>query len=111
MMERARLATYVDFYGQLLTKKQQRVIDLHINEDFSLSEIADQVGSSRQAVHDMLGRTIQKLEEYEAALGLYRLLQKHEDQLERIKQLLQQMGVQEREEYHKILAIMDEIIY
>ena len=110
-MERARLAYYVDFYGELLTAKQQQAIDLHVNEDFSLSEIADQMGSSRQAVHDLIQRTTAKLIDYEAKLGLYALLQSHEDQLERIKQLLSAMGVADRPEYAKILSIMDEIIY
>lgn len=110
-MERARLAYYVDFYGELLTAKQQQAIDLHVNEDFSLSEIADQMGSSRQAVHDLIQRTTAKLIDYEAKLGLYALLQSHEDQLERIKQLLNAMGVADRPEYTKILSIMDEIIY
>lgn len=111
MIERARLAYYVDFYGDLLTDKQRQAIDLHVNEDFSLSEIADEMGSSRQAVHDLIQRSSHKLLEYEDKLGLYALLQTHENQLERIKQLLQQMGVEDREEYRKILTIMDEIIY
>lgn len=111
MIERARLAYYVDFYGELLTDKQRQAIDLHVNEDFSLSEIADDMGSSRQAVHDLIQKGTQKLIDYEAKLGLYSLLQTHENQLERIKQLLQQMEVDDRPEYRKILTIMDEIIY
>lgn len=111
MIERDRLAYYVDFYGELLTEKQLQVIELHVDEDYSLSEIAEQVGSSRQAVHDLIQRTTNKLVDYEAKLGLYALLQSHENQLERIKFLLQQLGVEDREQYQKILTIMDEIIY
>lgn len=111
MNERARLAYYLDFYGDLLTEKQRQAIDLHVNEDFSLSEISDEMGSSRQAVHDLIHRASQKLADFEDKLGLYALLQTHQNQLERIKQLLQQMGVEDHIEYRKILDIMDEIIY
>lgn len=111
MIDRARLAYFVDFYGDLLTDKQREVMQLHVDEDYSLSEIAEQVGSSRQAVHDLIQRTIHKLNDFEAKLGLYALLQSHENQLERIKHLLQQMGVEAKPEYDKILKIMDEIIY
>lgn len=111
MIERDRLAYYVDFYGELLTEKQLQVILLHVDEDYSLSEIAEQVGSSRQAVHDLIQRTIHKLTDYEDKLGLYALLQSHEDQLERIKGLLMQMGLEDKPQYAKLLEIMDEIIY
>ena len=47
-----------DFYGQLLSKRQQEVMALYHEENYSLSEIAEEFGISRQAVvsHSVSGR-------------------------------------------------------
>lgn len=59
-----------DFYGQLLSKRQQEVMALYHEENLSLSEIADEFGISRQAVHDTLKKAELALGEYERKLGL-----------------------------------------
>ena len=59
-----------DFYGQLLTKRQQEVMELYNEENLSLGEIADEFGISRQGVHDALHKAQKALEEYEEKLGL-----------------------------------------
>lgn len=60
----------VDFYGNLLTEKMLNMIELKYFDDLSLSEIAEQTGVSRQAVHDTLKRAVTTLEQYEDKLGL-----------------------------------------
>lgn len=59
-----------DFYGELLTKRQQQVYESVILEDYSLSEVAEDLGISRQGVHDMVKRCNKTLEEYEEKLHL-----------------------------------------
>lgn len=59
-----------DFYGELLTEKQRQVYESVILEDYSLSEVAEELGISRQGVHDMLKRCSKTLEEYEEKLHL-----------------------------------------
>jgi len=59
-----------DFYGSLLTERQQNFIELYYGEDLSLGEIAEQFDVTRQAVHDTLKRAEQILENYEEKLGL-----------------------------------------
>ncbi len=59
-----------DFYGPLLTEKQQNVLNLHYENDWSFSEIADHMKTSRQAVYDMVKKAENALEGYEAKLGL-----------------------------------------
>ena len=43
-----------DFYGELLTERQQQVYESVVLEDYSLSEVAEDLGISRQGVHDMI---------------------------------------------------------
>ena len=64
------LAFLAAFYGGLLTGNQRRVLSLHCEEDLSLGEIADEMGVSRQSVHDSLSRASAKLTELESSLGV-----------------------------------------
>ncbi len=59
-----------DFYGQLLSKRQNEVMKLYHEENLSLSEIASEFGISRQGVHDALKNAEKALDGYEKKLGL-----------------------------------------
>ena len=61
-----------DFYGQLLTAKQQEILKLYHEDNYSLSEIAEEFGISRQGVHDAVKKAEKALHEYESKLGLVR---------------------------------------
>ncbi len=61
-----------DFYGELLTDHQRKVYESVVYDNLSLGEIADDLGISRQAVHDLIKRTDRILADYEAKLGLVR---------------------------------------
>lgn len=64
------LSLLYDFYGALLSERQKEVLGLYHEENLSLSEIADEFGISRQAVHDALKNGQTSLLEYESKLGL-----------------------------------------
>lgn len=66
--DRIRFGSLYETYGALLTKKQQRCLELYFCEDYSLAEIAEEMRVSRQAVHDLLKRVEQTLEHYEKIL-------------------------------------------
>ena len=59
-----------DFYGELLTKHQQRIYESVVYENLSLGEIAEAEGVSRQAVHDIVKRCDRTLLGYEEKLKL-----------------------------------------
>lgn len=61
-----------DFYGQLLTAKQQEILKLYHEDNYSLSEIAEEFKISRQGVHDAVKKAEKALHEYESKLGLVR---------------------------------------
>lgn len=64
------ISMLLDFYGQLLTDRQYEILDLHYNNDYSLGEIAEELGISRQGVYDSIRKGRAALEAYEARLGL-----------------------------------------
>ena len=66
----ARQALLYDFYGELLTEHQQNVYEDVVLNDYSLSEVAQDQGISRQGVHDLVKRSTRILEEYEEKLHL-----------------------------------------
>ena len=59
-----------DFYGELLTEHQKSIYEAAILEDYSLSEIAEMYGISRQGVHDLIKRCDKILLQYEEKLKL-----------------------------------------
>ena len=59
----------LDYYGELLTPRQRELCELSFNQDLSLSEIAENTGVSRQAVHDALRRAESTLTGFEAKTG------------------------------------------
>ena len=70
MDARVELGTLYACYGGLLTQKQQMAVRLYAGEDQSLSEIAEQMGVSRQNVHELITRSGHKLRKCEDALHL-----------------------------------------
>ena len=65
-------ALLLDFYGELLTDRQREVWELHWNEDYSLAEVAAEVGLTRQGVRDLLRRAELNLRQVEERTGLIR---------------------------------------
>ena len=85
-----------DFYGPLLTEKQQNVLNLHYENDLSLSEIADDMNTSRQAVYDMVKKAESLLEQYEQKLGLVERFQIMHERLNELSCLLEGTEVNQR---------------
>lgn len=64
------ISVLMDFYGQLLTARQLEILDMHYNSDYSLGEIAEELGISRQGVYDGIKKGKESLMSYEERLGL-----------------------------------------
>ena len=74
----------LDFYGELLPERKRSVLDMYYNEDYSLAEIADEIGISRQGVRNIIKKTESELFFYEDKLGLAKKLltvEKYSDSL------------------------------
>ncbi len=64
------LSLLLDFYGELLSERKQSVLALYYNEDFSLAEIADEIGISRQGARELIKKAEEELRHFEEKLGL-----------------------------------------
>lgn len=68
--EFVEMALLYDFYGGVLTPRQQEIMDLYYMKDYSLGEIGELLSTSRQAVFDNLKRAKAQLRDMEDRLGL-----------------------------------------
>ena len=82
----------LDFYGELLTDKQRECFDLHYNEDLTLSEIAEQLGISRQGVWDNIRRAESAMQEIEEKTGLIRRFEGTRQTLRRVRIQAEKIG-------------------
>ena len=85
------LSILYDFYGELLTEKQKQVYEMHYQNDLSLSEIAEELSISRQAVRDQLLRTEKILQGYEETLHLISRFQEQRRAVEEMKAVMEAM--------------------
>ena len=58
-----------DYYGDLLTDRQKECFEMRYYQDLSLGEIGEELGISRQGVHDNLSRAEALLRNMEAKTG------------------------------------------
>ena len=77
----------LDFYGELLTEHKRSVLDLYYNEDYSLAEIAEEIGISRQGVRGLIKKAEGELFFYEEKLGLFNRLKNIESCVSELKAL------------------------
>ena len=71
MLDKITANALLDYYGSLLTDRQQTICRYYFEEDLSYQEIAENEGISRTAVYDTISHSLQQLERYEAELHLY----------------------------------------
>ena len=80
-----------DFYGELLTAKQKEYFDLHYNADYSLSEIAEMTGISRQGVWDIIKRAEETLRKTEQKTGLIRRFRENQEAVAEMESTITQL--------------------
>ena len=68
MADKIRVNALLDYYGGLLTKRQQTMCRYYYREDLSLTEIADLESVSKAAVSDTVRKCEAELERYESVL-------------------------------------------
>lgn len=77
-----------DAYQSLLTDRKRQILRMRVYEDLSLAEIAEELSVSRQAIHDVLQRTLAQLREYEQLLQLVATEQRRMRQLTELTRIV-----------------------
>lgn len=104
-------ALLYDFYGELLTDNQKNVYEDVILNDYSLSEVAEERGISRQGVHDLIKRTNKSLMEYEEKLHLVEKFLHIKDKVNQIQATVEQAETIEKHQLiERIETISNEIL-
>ena len=97
----------LDFYGNLLTDKTRLTLDMYLNDDLSLAEIAEEEEISRQGVHDTVKRGLKQLNGYEDKLGL---VKRFLEQRESVREAIDLIDSKEYEDARKVLSKLSEEI-
>lgn len=109
--ERVYLSMLYDFYGALLKENNRRIFEAYIQEDYSISEIAEEMEISRQAVHDAVKRITKQLKGYEEKLGLLERFELQRNEMKRLHECLQEMNISEEDSRgQEIFQILSKII-
>lgn len=100
-----------DFYGELLNEHQKEMYEEYVLDNFSLSEIAQEHGISRQGVHDQIKRIDKRLADYEDKLHLVKRFMEIKEKVNHINQLSKQISSEkDRELVAEITKLTDGII-
>lgn len=67
--KRKEISLLFDFYSSLLSPRQRDALDLYYNDDLSLSEIAEDLGITRQGVRNAILTGEKLLFKLEESLG------------------------------------------
>lgn len=86
MAKNLKISYLLDFYGEMLTRKQHDFLIYYYDEDLSLSEIAENEGITRQGVRDAVKRAENQLYEMEKSLGFAKRFTEMKKGLDEIRQ-------------------------
>lgn len=79
MEETVKYSILLELYGKLLTEKQYQLLNDYYNQDLGLSEIAENLKITRQAVRDNLKKGENNLLDFEKKLHLMEKMEKIEN--------------------------------
>lgn len=80
-----------DFYSELLKDQTREIIEDYVLNDYSLAEIAEKLGITRQGVRDFVKRGEAQLREYESKLHLASKYKKQEEISKKLEEGLNEL--------------------
>ena len=83
--ENVILCKLYDLYGKLLSKGQQDILSYFLNDDLTLTEIAENLNISRQAVKDSLSKGEERLYALEEEIGFLKRVENYEKEIALLK--------------------------
>ena len=88
----------LDFYAPALTEKQREIVEMYYYNDYSLAEIADNCGITRQGARDAIKRSETIINDLEDRLGFAKQYEQTKDGLEKISALAKKI-IKENSQY------------
>jgi len=82
----------LDTYGGLLTDRKREVLDYYYNEDYSLAEISELTGISRQGVRDCIKKGEDEIYFFESKLNIAKKNREHATVIDNISLLLEEIS-------------------
>lgn len=87
------IAYLLEFYGEVLPERKRTVMEYYYHDDLSLSEIAEEIGISRQGVRDIIKKGEEELFHYEQTLHLAERFLKAKQYADRALSLCREQNV------------------
>ena len=82
LKEIVELTRLYDVYGALLSEHKKEIFESYVLDNYSLGEIAEQVGISRQGVRDIVRRCSKELQDAENKLGFLQKMDRVSEMVE-----------------------------
>ena len=92
------LSYLLDFYAPALTEKQREIVEMYYYNDYSLAEIADNCGITRQGARDAIKRSETIINDLEYRLGFAKQYEQTKEELEKISVLAKKI-IKENSQY------------
>lgn len=92
MPKNLEISCLLDFYGEVLSPKQQEIMQQYYNEDLSLAEISENCGITRQGVRDAIKRAESILQDLEDKIQATKRFGQIEQDLHNLQQLTEQIA-------------------
>jgi len=64
------VSVFLDLYGDILEERPRQILDMYFNDDYSLSEISELLGITRQGVGESVRKSVKRLRDMEEKLHL-----------------------------------------
>ncbi|CAM3520715.1 DNA-binding protein [Pseudostreptobacillus hongkongensis] len=103
--EYIRYSTLFIYYKNLFSDKQKKYLEAYLEEDNTITEIAEAFNVTRQAVFDNIKRGCKQLEKYEDLLGI---MSRDERYLESLNKLKKNLSI---ENLNKLIEEFEEGVF
>lgn len=106
----------MDLYGQVLSDRKRELLDYYYNEDYSLAEIAEITGISRQGIRESVKKSEAELRALDASLHLVERTQALDDRISGIRTRMRRLldasvSLEARETLEQILKELDTLSF
>ena len=86
--DRIKFSLLYDYYGELLGERNREIFEGYVLDDLSLSELAESMDVSRQAIRDSVNRSKKQLLMYEKCLQVEKKTEEVLSHMEEIERLV-----------------------